>query len=281
MSCLVLDRKSGGFSFENCYRNKVIEQKGFKLPKAVKTGTTICGVVFKNGIVLGADTRATEGSVVAEKNCSKIHRIAENIYCCGAGTAADTQMVTLMISSQVELHRLNTGRTPRVISPLRLLKRYLYQYQGYVGAALVLGGVDSTGPHLYSIAPHGSTDKLPYITMGSGSLACMSVLESRFKFDMEQDEAVKLVRDGIAAGIFNDMGSGSNVDICIITKDGTTYIRSYDEANVKGKRAEKYNPPEGTTSVLHRSVHHVEFDVVTTRVVRDIPAHSVETMDLS
>lgn len=54
--------------------------------------------------------------------------------------------------------------------------------------------------------------------------------------NFQQDEAVKLVRDGIAAGIFNDMGSGSNVDICIITKDGTTYIRSYDEANVKGKR---------------------------------------------
>lgn len=40
------------------------------------------------------------------------------------------------------------------------------RYQGYVGASLVLGGVDVTGPHLYSIHPHGSTDKLPYVTMG-------------------------------------------------------------------------------------------------------------------
>lgn len=40
------------------------------------------------------------------------------------------------------------------------------RYQGYIGAALVLGGVDVTGPHLYSIYPHGSTDKLPYVTMG-------------------------------------------------------------------------------------------------------------------
>ncbi|CAH8653022.1 unnamed protein product [Heterobilharzia americana] len=190
-------------------------------------------------------------------------------------------MVTMMISSQVELHRLNTGRTPRVIIPLRLLKRYLFQYQGYVGAALVLGGVDSTGPHLYSVAPHGSSDKLPYITMGSGSLACMTVLESRYTFNMERDEAVQLVRDGIAAGIFNDMGSGSNVDVCIITKDGTEYIRPYDEANVKGKRAEKYNPPEGTTAVLGKSVHRVEFDVVTTRVIRDIPTQDTEAMDLS
>lgn len=40
------------------------------------------------------------------------------------------------------------------------------RYQGYIGAALVLGGMDCNGPHLYSIYPHGSTDKLPYVTMG-------------------------------------------------------------------------------------------------------------------
>ena len=30
------------------------------LPKARKTGTTIVGLVYKDGVVLGADTRATE-----------------------------------------------------------------------------------------------------------------------------------------------------------------------------------------------------------------------------
>lgn len=57
----------------------------------------------------------------------------------------------------------------------------IIRYQGYIGAALVLGGVDNTGPHLYSIHPHGSTDKLPYVTMGSGSLAAMAVFESYWK----------------------------------------------------------------------------------------------------
>lgn len=60
-----------------------------------------------------------------------------------------------------------------------------FRYQGQIGAALILGGVDINGPHLYTIYPHGSTDKLPYVTMGSGSLAAMSVFESRFVADME------------------------------------------------------------------------------------------------
>lgn len=49
----------------------------------------------------------------------------------------------------------------------------------------MLGGVDATGPHLFTIHPHGSTDKLPYVTMGSGSLAAMAVFESGWKANME------------------------------------------------------------------------------------------------
>jgi len=32
-------------------------------------------------VILGADTRATEGPIVADKNCGKIHYMAPNIYC--------------------------------------------------------------------------------------------------------------------------------------------------------------------------------------------------------
>lgn len=45
---------------------------------------------------------------------------------------------------------------------------------------------------------------------------------------------MKLVRDAIASGIFNDMGSGSNVDICIIkANDNVDYRRGYEIANEK------------------------------------------------
>ncbi|EGZ28020.1 hypothetical protein PHYSODRAFT_554337 [Phytophthora sojae] len=204
----------GGFSFDNCRRNELLlSQSGGKQKlKATKTGTTI------DGVVLGADTRSTGGSIVMDKNCEKIHYIAPNIYCCGAGTAADTENTTALISSQLELHRLNTDTQSRVVTAMTLLKRMLFQYQGYISAALVLGGVDVTGPHLYTIHPHGSTDKLPFVTMGSGSLAAMSVFEHGYKDDMTEDDAKKLVQEAILAGIFNDLGSGSNVDVTTIKK---------------------------------------------------------------
>lgn len=75
--------------------------------------------------------------------------------------------------------------SPTVFSIQYLIIYAMRRYQGHVGAALVLGGVDSTGPHLFTIHPHGSTDKLPYVTMGSGSLAAMAVFESSWKPNME------------------------------------------------------------------------------------------------
>ena len=90
------------------------DSQGF-LPKATKTGTTISGMAYKDGVILGADTRATGGSEVADKNCEKIHYLADNIYCCGAGTAADTEKTTELISSQLELLRMNTKVCSKMI----------------------------------------------------------------------------------------------------------------------------------------------------------------------
>lgn len=54
---------------------------------------------------------------------------------------------------------------------------------------------------------------------------------------MTEEEGKKLVRDAIAAGIFNDLGSGSNVDLCVVRKNFTTeYLRGYEYANEKGVR---------------------------------------------
>ena len=256
--------ETGGFSFDLHKRNSLlVKQLGGDaavLPSAWKTGTTIVGIIYKDGVVLGADTRATGGSEVVDKNCEKIHYLAPNIWCCGAGTAADTEKTTELIASNLELLRLSTGTQSRVVTSLTLLKRLLYKYQGNVSAALVLGGVDVHGPHLYSIHPHGSTQRLPYTTMGSGSLAAMAVFETRYTEDMEEEAAIQLVKDAIRAGIFNDLGSGSNVDVTVIRKDNISRFRTYENAagdaeNYKAQypRPAKLTPPAGTTFVIDES----------------------------
>ena len=286
-STTVVDTPPTGFDFEHSLRNAFLEKaqamnaqqrnaqsnnsttssssnnNSIKLV-AKKTGTTICGCIYKDGVVLGADTRATNGTEVAEKNCTKIHYMAPNIYCCGAGTAADTEQTTALIASQLELLRMETHSSSRVVTAATLLKRMLYRYQGHISAALVLGGVDSDGtPSLYQIYPHGSTSNLPYTTMGSGSLAAMSVFESSWTSSqtMSEETCVNLVQRAIGAGIFNDLGSGSNVDICIIRSDQSVdYRRNCITPNEIGplraqiQRSTRLQMTPGLTPILHTSV---------------------------
>jgi 20S proteasome subunit beta 2 len=85
-----------------------------KQPPFTKTGTTIIGLICKDAVILAADTRATAGPTVADKNCEKLHKLAPNIYAAGAGTAADLQFVTHRLNAELELFRLNAGREIRI-----------------------------------------------------------------------------------------------------------------------------------------------------------------------
>ncbi|KAF2835770.1 N-terminal nucleophile aminohydrolase [Patellaria atrata CBS 101060] len=243
-----------GFDFSNYNRNAALHAQGVPLPKATSTGTTIVGCIYDGGVVIAADTRATSGPIVADKNCEKLHYITPNIWCAGAGTAADTEFTTALISSNLELHALSTGRKPRVVTCMTMLKQHLFRYQGHIGAYLVVAGVDPTGYHLFTVHAHGSTDKLPYVTMGSGSLAAMSVFETQWTKKLTKDDAVKLCSDAIQAGIFNDLGSGSNVDVCVITDEKTTLMRNYITPNVREQKQRNYRFKRGTTAVLNEKI---------------------------
>ncbi|KAF8252788.1 N-terminal nucleophile aminohydrolase [Wilcoxina mikolae CBS 423.85] len=243
-----------GFDFSNYTRNAALHANGVPLPKATSTGTTIVGCIYDGGVVIAADTRATSGPIVADKNCEKLHYIAPNIWCAGAGTAADTEFTTALISSNLEIHALSTGRKARVVTCMTMLKQHLFKYQGHIGAYLVVAGVDPTGIHLFTVHAHGSTDKLPYVTMGSGSLAAMAVFESMWKKGMTKDEAVELCSQAIQAGIFNDLGSGSNVDVCVITEEKATLLRNYVTPNERVPKEQSYKFARGTTAYLKEMV---------------------------
>ena len=53
---------------------------------------------------------------------------------------------------------------------------------------------------------------------------------------MQLEEAKQLIRDAIAGGVYNDLGSGNSIDLCIITKDGATRIRPHEVVPVKAVR---------------------------------------------
>jgi len=228
-----------------------------KLPRYLSTGTTIAGVVIDRPdlclVVLGADTRATADRMVADKACRKIHPLSRNIFACGAGTAADLDHICRYAQYSLRLEQallhesIGNGNESTKASyadhPMlsvtrvcRFLQDALYEQGGACQANLIVGGVDfgrrrrqrqhqdgSCRPRavLRAIHPHGSMDCVAYTALGSGGLAAMAVLESRYRPHLTEAQAIQLVTDAITAGIKNDLGSGSQVDLCVIRANGS------------------------------------------------------------
>jgi 20S proteasome subunit beta 2 len=87
--------------------------------------------------------------------------------------------------------------------------------------------------------------------MGSGSLAAMAVLEKKYKDGLEEQECIDLVKDAIEAGIFNDLGSGSNVNVFIVKRNGCEKKINYRVYNKKAfSESQNYGFPKGTTEII-------------------------------
>jgi 20S proteasome subunit beta 2 len=224
----------------------------FKAPsntsKFRSTGTTIVGCLVDHGahVILGADTRATDDRMVADKRCEKIHCIGANVFCCGAGTSADLDALTRHAQYSMALRALyesSIGTTTcnsvvpnhhhaleqkggillqsiGVSAACRFLRNALCDSGGSLGVNLIVGGYDDvqsqSGGRLIAIHPHGSMDVVPFAALGSGGLAAMAVLESRYHPGLTRQEGIDLVKSAVVAGIQNDLGSGSQVDLCVL-----------------------------------------------------------------
>lgn len=60
-------------------------------------------VKFDGGVVLGADSRTTTGSYIANRVTDKLTPITDLIYCCRSGSAADTQAIADMVRYHLQL----------------------------------------------------------------------------------------------------------------------------------------------------------------------------------
>ena len=63
-------------------------------------GTTTIGVVCSDGVVIGGDTRATAGNIIASTEARKVFKIDGNLGMTIAGGVGDAQEVIRIVKAQ-------------------------------------------------------------------------------------------------------------------------------------------------------------------------------------
>lgn len=197
-------------------------------------GTTTVGLKCKDGVVFATERRATMGNLIAHKVAEKIFKIDDHIGATIAGGVGDAQSLMKYISAEVALYRLRNGARISVESAATLTANILHSsrfYPFYVQT--LLGGVDDSGPSLFSLDPAGGVIKDNLISTGSGSPVAYGVLEDRYNEDIYVEEGIEIAIRAIQSAMERDAFSGNGILVATITeKEGFKMI---PEEEVKSK----------------------------------------------
>jgi len=59
---------------------------------------------FRDGVILGADSRTTTGAYIANRVTDKLTQVSDTIWCCRSGSAADTQAVADIVQYYLNMY---------------------------------------------------------------------------------------------------------------------------------------------------------------------------------
>src|SRR3989344_7697385 len=81
----------------------------------MKSGTSIVGIVCKDGIVMAGDRRSTAGGqIVMSKNSQKVVKVNDYIVVAGSGVASDIDLNQRVFAAELKLKELKTKSRPTV-----------------------------------------------------------------------------------------------------------------------------------------------------------------------
>jgi 20S proteasome alpha/beta subunit len=139
----------------------------------IKKGTTTCALTCTDGVVLAADTRASAGYFIVDRNVMKIQRVDEHLGMTIAGGVADAQNLVDLLRYNANLYRLsNRDRLIPVKSAARLCSNVLFNQRYYpYYVQIIMAGFDKNddGSQIYNIDLFGSMTSERFISTGSGS----------------------------------------------------------------------------------------------------------------
>ncbi|XP_074295752.1 proteasome subunit beta type-5-like [Silene latifolia] len=208
------------FDLPNTSNFDGFQKEAIQMVKPAK-GTTTLAFIFKHGVMVAADSRASMGGYISSQSVKKIIEI--NPYMLGtmAGGAADCQFWHRNLGIKCRLHELANKRRISVTGASKLLANILYSYRGMgLSVGTMIAGWDETGPGLYYVDSEGGRLKGMRFSVGSGSPYAYGVLDNGYRYDMTVKEAAELARRSIYHATFRDAASGGVASVYHVGPDG-------------------------------------------------------------
>lgn len=209
-------------------------------PDEHRMGTSIMAVKFADGVIMGADSRTSTGSYVANRVSDKITSVHDKILCCRSGSAADTQAISDIVRYYLSLHSVHMDEPPLVKTAASMFADICYSNRENLMAGIICAGWDEKEQgSIYSIPLGGAIVKQKFAVAGSGSIYIMGYIDANYHDNMTKEEACQFVKQGshsfeisfslifhiaLSLAMSRDGSSGGVVRLAVITKDGVERV---------------------------------------------------------
>lgn len=191
--------------------------------KKIMSGTTTVGIIVKDGVVIGTESQATVGNLVATKQAQKLFKINDFAAATIAGGVADCQYVINQISALSRLKEVEEGEVPPIKYIASVTRNILFSGRSFFLSLMIIGGysVKEKKGKLYGVDLLGTLyEEDKFIAWGSGSPFSLGVLEAEWKPNLSTAEGIELIKTAISSSRERDAGSGFKIQVCTIDKNG-------------------------------------------------------------
>ncbi len=200
--------------------------------EAVKRGTTTVGLKFKDGVVLIIDKRITS-RLIEPSSIEKIFMIDDHIGCATSGLVADARALIDRARLDAQINEITYDEKIQIKTLVKRIcdfKQTYTQYGGVrpFGTALLIAGVDETGPRLFSTDPSGALMEYKASSEGSGRSGAMAYFEENYKENLSLEEAVDMAIKALHKGTEGKLNPDA-VEIGVVKKDIVFHILSQEE----------------------------------------------------
>lgn len=202
--------------------------------EAVKRGTTTVGLKYKTGAVLLVDKRITS-RLIEPNSIEKIFEIDDHIGCATSGLVADARALIDRARIDAQINEITYNEKIQVKTLVKRIcdfKQTYTQYGGVrpFGTALLIAGVDDTGPRLFSTDPSGALMEYKASSEGAGRSGAMDYFEKNYRDDLTMEEAVDMGIKALSKGTEGKLNPEAT-EIGVVDKNFKFYILPQDETN--------------------------------------------------
>lgn len=209
-------------------KSKVSNLDENTLKKIIKSSTTTVGIIVKDGVVIGTESQATAGYMVATKTAQKLFQINDFTAATISGGVADCQYVVNQLKAFSRLKEVEEEKVPDPKYIASITRNILFSGRSYFLCMMIVGGYSQREKKglLYGVDLLGTMyEEENFLSFGSGSPFSLGVLEVDWKPNLTKSAGIDLIKSAITSSRERDAASGFDIQLCTIDKSGFKQVQ--------------------------------------------------------